>query len=277
MTDKSDEELNRDYLTEKVLKARSMKFFSNLYALEMLDKASAMWELGDEFIIAVKDNSVNRLFFFVEEISHFSNLLNIIPSGEYFFEMMTKKENENVPEESNLVAKLMRMANKDCSSVFREESEVMKYRQEVYEEKASEADAEEINEILWNTFRPEVSHLLSEAELTKKIVEGSVTIHRNEHNKIDAILQADVTPKKFYINQIVNKTNREVIHTILLNRLERYVTNGGMYLYAWVESDNLASLKFHRKYGMEHDGMYNLVYRVEKKNDEDAYRKSYYL
>ena len=70
-------------------------------------------------------------------------------------------------------------------------------------------------------------------------------------------------PKKFYINQIINKTGKEVIHAMLLSRLDQYRKSGGKYLYSWVEEANIASLKFHNKYGMEHDGMWNLVYRLK--------------
>ena len=71
-------------------------------------------------------------------------------------------------------------------------------------------------------------------------------------------------PKKFYINQIVNKGKREIIHAILLNRLEEYIKAGGKYLYAWVEERNIASVKFHEKYGMKHDGMWSMSYSIER-------------
>ena len=71
-------------------------------------------------------------------------------------------------------------------------------------------------------------------------------------------------PKKFYINQVVNQGERKTIHAILLNRLEAYTNAGGKYLYAWVEDKNTASLKFHEKYGMKHDGMWSMIYSIER-------------
>ena len=56
-----------------------------------------------------------------------------------------------------------------------------------------------------------------------KIREGQISIHRNKEGNIDAILQAEEMPKKFYINQIVNKAEKNVIHAILLNRLKKYI------------------------------------------------------
>lgn len=39
---------------------------------------------------------------------------------------------------------------------------------------------------------------------------------------------------------------------------------GGKYLYAWVEAFNVASVKFHEKYGMKHDGMWSMIYSIER-------------
>ena len=47
---------------------------------------------------------------------------------------------------------------------------------------------------------------------------------------------------------------------MLQNRLKPYVEQGGKYVYAWIEKNNIASLKFHSKYGLAHDGMWNMVY-----------------
>ena len=129
---------------------------------------------------------------------------------------------------------------------------------------ANEQDAEEINKILWVTFHTEISHLLSDDELRDKIRDEQITVHRNKDNHIDALLQADIMPKKFYINQVVNKGEKKAVHAILLNRLEQYIGAGGKYLYAWVEDKNIASMKFHEKYGMKHDGMWSMIYKIER-------------
>ena len=128
-------------------------------------------------------------------------------------------------------------------------------------EPAADRDIPEINRLLWDTFHTEISHLLTDEELLEKA--GQLTIHR-EGRTIDALLQAEVLPKKFYINQIVNRGNRKNIHAMLLNRLKAYTEAGGKYLYAWVEDRNIASQKFHQKYGMKHDGMWNVLYAVER-------------
>lgn len=262
MYSNAKEQVNKEFLYQRISKARSSRLISNLYSTELVNKADEIWENGEEFVFSASENGVKRLFFFVEEISNLDALLKLINSGTYYFEFMTKDEEEIDFKKAGLISKLKRVANMDCNSVFDGSSQVIKYRNDVNEKLALVDDTREVNEFLWSTFRPEISHLLSDDELLDKIRKGCVTIHRNNQNKIDAILQAEVMPKRFYINQIINKAEKEVIHSILLNRLEKYVTGGGKYLYAWVESDNIASIRFHEKYGMKHDGMWNLVYCV---------------
>ena len=51
---------------------------------------------------------------------------------------------------------------------------------------------------------------------------------------------------------------------MLQKRLKDYVNQGGKYAYAWVEKNNIASVKFHEKYGMKFDGLWNMVYALKK-------------
>ena len=210
------------------------------------------------------DHGVNRLIFFAKEYSDVDNLLDLIEGGNYCFEFMTRDPLEFIPSYAQRYASMKRVANTDCRTVFDARSEVIPYKGSAAVEMAGAEDTEEINRILWSTFHTEMSHLLTDEELCKKIVAGQLTVHRNQDNKIDALLQADVMPKKFYINQIVNRTEKNVIHALLLDRLEKYIDAGGKYVYAWIEDKNIASLKFHEKYGMKHDGMWSMIYCLER-------------
>lgn len=247
---------------EKIKRARELRLFTNCYAIDLAKNADQLWIKEEDFIFSYKDQGISRLIFFAKDWHAVDELLKLVDRGRYYLEFMTKNPDERVASCLTLIARMMRLSNPDCSFVFAEESSVMQYMNENVGETAQEEDAEEINRVLWETFRTEISHLLSDEEIRDKITEGQITIHRDNH--IDAILQADVRPKKFYINQIVNKTDRNIIHAILLNRLNTYVKNGGKYLYAWVEDTNIASLKFHEKYGMKHDGMWSMIYCLNR-------------
>lgn len=257
--------MDTSLLQDKINAARANRLINNFYASDVSEKACGIWETGDEFVFSYEDHGINRLIFFVKDLKSIDVILKQIPQGKYFIDIMGRTRGEDLSSDIKAIAHLKRFSNPDCRSVFDNGSEVIIYKGSVSVETAFEEDASELNKLLWSTFNTEVSHLLSDDELRTVIRSGQISLHRNDEGIIDALLQADVLPKKFYINQIINKSCRkEVIHSILLDRLEGYVANGGKYLYSWIEETNNASLKFHEKYGMKHDGMWNTVYCLER-------------
>lgn len=249
---------------EKIKMARIQRFLTNCYSLDIVEHSQQVWTNEDEFLFSYKDHGIDRLIFFAKTWEGVDWLLNRIDQGKYFLEFMTKNPEEYIPGVAVPIAAMKRMSNTDCRRVFESGSSILQYRNSADIELAKESDAEEINGILWSSFHMEISHLLTDDELREKIRAGQVTVHRNMDNNIDALLQAEVMPKKFYINQVVNKGNRKNIHAILLHNLEKYVNAGGKYLYAWIEESNVASIKFHEKYGMKHDNMWSMIYSIER-------------
>ena len=255
--------LDTDLLYEKVKRARIRRSFNNCYSMNLIFKAEQMWEKGDDFIFSYEDHGINRLIYFVSGWDSLDEIIDHMDHGKWFLEYMTKNPDEYIPHSSRFVAKMLRMANPDCTSIFGTSSTVLQYKDAGKTELADVKDAGEITTILWNTFRPEISHLVYTDEMKESIKNGQITIHRTDGH-IDALLQADVMPKKFYINQVVNLGERHNVHALLINRLEKYISDGGKYLFAWVEDTNIASIKFHGKYGMKHDGMFSVIYCVER-------------
>lgn len=252
--------MEKKNILDRIKKARLQRFLTNCYSLNVVEQCKRVWDQGDEFVFSYEDHGIDRLAFFAKSWQTLDRLLAEVKEGQYCLEFMTKNPDEYSPEGFVLTAAMKRLANPDCGNVFDAGSSLLLYKDAAIVETAKEQDAGAINGLLWSTFHTQISHLLSEDELREKIKAGQITVHRNEDDHIDALLQAEVLPKKFYINQIVNRGERKVIHAILLDRLEKYTKAGGKYLYAWVEEHNIASLKFHGKYGMNHDGMWNMVY-----------------
>ncbi len=245
---------------EKMKLARKLRFMTNCYSPKSIENILGITEHGDSFVLICEDHGIKRLIFFADSQETLEILLGKLPRGEFFLEYMTKNPDTFSLESCAPEARLKRYVNPDCSSVFSLESRVLKYRDDTVGEAAKIADASEINALLWSVFRTEISHLQTDKELAEQIEKDNVYIHRSD--KIDAVLQTDILPKKFYINQVVNKAEPSVIHAIMLKRLGQYVQNGGKYLYSWIEEENIASIKFHEKYDMHHDGMWNLVFRA---------------
>ena len=252
--------IDKSVLTQKALYARTHRFLTNCYSFDVLDSVNGIFEYGESFAFSSEDHGINRLFFFVKDKDELGSLISSVDKGIYFVEYMTKDPDELTIERATVIARMKRMVNKDCRSVL-DDPVLSGYRNDTAGEYADVKDAHEINSILWSVFQTEISHLLSDEELEEIIKAKKMIIHRSE--RIDALLQLEVMPKKFYINQVVNKADKSVIHAMLLSELAKYVQNGGQYMYAWVEENNIASMKFHQKYGMNHDGMWNLVFRLE--------------
>lgn len=127
---------------------------------------------------------------------------------------------------------------------------------------ADRDDAAAIYELLHRIFDTGISHLPDLAETADAIDRREFTLHRNEKGDVTSLLQAVISPKSFYINQIYNSDDRRIIHSMLRGRLREYCGAGGRYAYAWTSEDNTASLKFHAKYGMLPDGLYDIVYHT---------------
>lgn len=122
---------------------------------------------------------------------------------------------------------------------------------------AQENEVQEINRVLHETFDSRVAHLLNNNELLEEIKKANVY----SYDKGNAVLQVKYEGIKLYINQIVNRTGKkEIIHSIFNYVLSDFISRGKKYVYAWVDENNIASIKFHEKYGMKKDGLYNLIW-----------------
>ncbi len=253
--------MNNRTIIQIIKEKRKLCPLTNVYTLENAKQATDYWETERGLLFSYMDHGVSRLGFFASDADELLRLMDKVKSGDHYLEYITKDPENSGFSTLRCIARMKRMVNADCRSVFCSSS-VLQYRDEAIGEIASVSEAHEINQLLWSVFRSEVSHLLWDEELAMCIEKRQITIHRSE--MIDAILMVEEMPRKFYINQVVNKGEKKNIHAMLLNRLWNYSENGGRYIYAWVEECNIASMKFHGKYGLEHDGMWNMVWLLEK-------------
>lgn len=218
-------------------------------------------------LISCSDNGIKRLYFYATDISSLTELFSSLKQGEYTLEMLTRNPGEKkdflTQNGFTLLAQMMRMSTRD-SSYFLTNSSLLQYTDDNIGLIPNINLAPAINRQLRNIFDARISHLQSDNELTQAIERGEIDIHQTQDNSIDAILQVVVKPQNFYINQIFNGAEKKIIHAMLQKRLKNYINQGGKYAYAWVEKDNIASVKFHEKYGLRPDGLWNMVYLFHK-------------
>ena len=157
--------INNEELEQKVAYARANKFISNCYSKEVIREATSVWKEKNSFIFSYLDHTINRLIFFVEEWEDINILTNKIEEGIFYMEIMTKNPDEYIPKGMNGVVKMLRFANPDINSIFKNDNPNLQYMNPQYGEIATVERTEEINKLLWSSFHTEISHLLYDDEL----------------------------------------------------------------------------------------------------------------
>ena len=224
------------------------------------------YEMSHSVLIVKHEYRVDRMLFYTSDPAELILLTHHLPKGQYYLDMLTKDPSlmrEILLEgEFNCVAEMERLSSSDITLVLEKDSQVMQYFDRNYGEIATLSDTDEIYDLLWRIFSTGVSHLPDREQLSQSISAGEILVNRGDDG-IDALLQTVVKPKSFYINQVYNGSRTRGIHAMMLNRLMDYHSNGGRYVYAWVDRNNTASQKFHKKYGLTHDGLWNMVYQLD--------------
>lgn len=254
------------------LKLSSKRVYSNCF-LQFRD-AGKEWEVFlslQSILIVNKDNGVLRLLFYTADFDDLKELMDtsLLSDCEYILEIVAKDKMLYHDELTNMgfrvLAQMSRLSVKDISPLFEEGSNFCEPYDDSLVELANVKDIQPLKMKLWNIFDTRISHLPNEDELRSSIEKGEFCLYRDGNSDILAFLQSVIEPKSFYINQVYNGTEKKAIHSIMHKRLSEYYLNGGRYVYAWVDEENIASLKFHEKYGLKPDGLWTCVYMKEKK------------
>lgn len=240
---------------------------TNVFSDEVLENAGELYHSEKSLLISSVDCNVRRLYYYTVDFNSLGTLIPLLKNQEYVLEFLTRKADEKsdfLKENGfSMLAQMMRVSTLDCANALSDQT-VSQYADDSIGVYPDLGLCLTINKKLHEIFDSRVSHLLSDDGLKKALENGEITIHQDSAGIVDAILQAVVQPKRFYINQIYNKSEKKVIHAMLQKRLRDYVNQGGKYAYAWVEKNNIASVKFHEKYGMKFDGLWNMVYLLKK-------------
>ena len=262
--------MNVEYAEEKIkaLKSDGARVIKNCFE-QLNSPMNKDWKdyYTDKSALFIKpEYKVNRLLFFTADpIDLAQNAFHLLPSGEYCLDIITKDpsqlKNELEAFGAVLKARMMRISAADVSDVFSETSPLRVYFDKSVGRLAEPGDAPLIYDLLWKIFDTEISHLPSIDAVNASIERKEFTLYKGDNGNI-SLLQADIKPRSFYINQVYNGNEKRIIHAMLLNRLSEYCSQGGKYAFAWVDENNTASLKFHQKYKMKHDGLWDIVYKV---------------
>lgn len=124
---------------------------------------------------------------------------------------------------------------------------------------ATEEDAEEVLELLQDTFDHKESHLQDMKRLKHMIKKENVRVI-SEDGKIVTVVTFWYEGKKEYIEHVVNTARREYAHALYLSAFEIAVSNGINYAYTWIKSTNKRMQKFGSRFGYEKEDVVDYIY-----------------
>ncbi len=208
-------------------------------------------------MIVISEPQVVRLEFYAAGMEDLNELFDELDPGEYCIDYLYRKKNEFAGLFQSLGLKLNRTMQRyhvlDVSTVLSAgDSMINKYRPIMEYKSLDGSEFELIKNLLWTAFDTRISHIPDDEILRKNIADGEF-LGIIKGSELTTLLQRRIKNSKFYINQVINNAQPEYIHSIMIGELERYVQNGGNYVYSWIATDNEASIRFHRKYGMVPD------------------------
>jgi len=216
-------------------------------------------------VFSFVDQGVKRVFYCASNSGALKGLLGQVSPGSVI-EVVSRDRLEcaDMLEQPTFeqFAVFMRVSCPDLSAGLHKRipPELLAVEDGLYGESATISEARDVRDLLTSLFDPRTSHISSLAQVEQEIRDGRVWVYKDQ-NGIASLLVSLLTGKKFYINHIYNRAEREVIHSILLTRLHQAMRQGINYAYAWIEEGNQRSLAFHARYSMSPDGLMDIYYR----------------
>lgn len=249
----------------KELKITKQKIFSNCFISfnTMMDKEWIVYCGERSIVIQDKDGDINRLYFYTLDFEDLDQVINA-NSLDGVIEIISKNRQEYEQELARCgyipLTHMKRIACKDITPTIDNTVDYSTLQSIEGFYFADSNDTDDIYNLLWETFDTRISHLPNHLELKQMINRKEFIIHRNNYMKIDSLLQYQISPKSYYVNQIINHGDKVIFHNMVKYTLQDYIIKGGKYAFAWVEENNVASLNFFLKYGITADGVWNTIY-----------------
>ena len=239
--------------------------------IELSSREFSSYETDKSMIITYWDGPVCRLLYFSCDANSLRENLSILPAGDYLMEKVNRVGFESDIDFCSIgfqkVKALYRYTNNRINEFVVSDAPVLQYRNKVAYEQLDIHSFDSIKDILWTTFDPNVSHLPDDHTLEDQIRNGEfVGIIKGD--VLTALIQRRMDKLQFHIDQIINRGSKEGIHAMLLGEIDKFVSRGGKMISSWIEEDNIASLKFHEKYGLVKDRTYVYIFTYHKGKTE---------
>ena len=262
--------VNMDFLTvmrkmTDIKKEKTGYFDSNIYS--KLDNIEMFEEKEGAMALGVRDRNILRVYFASNNADALSDVLSVFPSSG--IEIICPAINESTKAavlSSGYQEKYiyLRGLNKNITESLQSVSQGKYADIDIndYVQCASIEDAEDIYRYIHDVFDELADHLETYEEVIEDIKNGYYHINRTD-GSLNAIVKSIIEGKKVNMEYIANRGPSVLAHSLYLFALEEAVNKGVNVAYNWIRENNDRSLAFHRRFGIEQDGVRNYVFQKE--------------
>lgn len=215
------------------------------------------------------DKGVRRVYFAANDAEALRPLLEEMPSKSGI-EMIGKQLNHET-ETVILDAGYRLFETYARASIYNLKEDVYKNIPDKYKEidiwdiiqYAERKHAQDIYDLLYDTFDPFTSHLPSLDQILEDIDRRNVVVV-TEDDHVRGFIIFKVIGKKVYIEQIINRGKSVYMHALYMGVLEKAMADGINIAYSWVKEGNERAYALMRRYSYQWEGIKNFAYRKEQ-------------
>lgn len=240
---------------------------SNIFFVpEEIDKVVAN---EHAIVYAWNDKGVERVYFAANDPEALRPLLEEMPP-ESGIEMIGKQLNHET-EAVILDAGYRLFETYDRASIYNLKEDVYKNIPDKYKDVniwdiiqyAERKHAQDIYDMLYDTFDPFTSHLPTLDQIVVDIEHRNVVVVI-ENGHVAGFIIFKVIGRKVYIEQIINRGRSVYMHALYMGVLEKAMADGINIAYTWVKEGNERAYALMRRFNYQWEGIKNFAYRKEQ-------------
>lgn len=249
------------------LRKTRKKMITNYYlTLADQDEDYQSWTAENSIVFCARENKVYRCYFATTDTGELNTLLEKVPDGAVM-DYVTKQETGQFPWVDAGFSHYTTLRRCTVPSLSQERPKTKRdlLLEEFYDEGigdfATDEDAEELYDLLYEVFDYRVSRLPSKQQLLEMIAKNWVLLYR-ENGEIISFLMYQIEGKKYYGYQIYNKGTADITYNLQCKAMKYAVSHYQVKSsYAWVEIGNQGA---NDRVGDTFDGTYDYIFLKEE-------------
>lgn len=245
------------------LRKTRKKLFTNYYmSLQKSEKDFLTWKTDTSIVFCDQENNLLRCYFASVDLKDLNLLFEHVPSGAVMDYIVKERLSEFSWVNDKLFQLYTTLVRHICPDLYASYSKskheifMEQFYEEDFGEFATEKDADELYQMLYEIFDYRVSRLPSMDELIEQINKNWVLLYR-ENGNIIAFLMYQMEGRKYYGYQIYNCGTADITYNLECRAIQYAKENyGAKSSYSWTEVENLGA----NKRAGQCDGTYDYIF-----------------